>query len=155
MTTTKEKDIRQTLNETNLNRLAEALAKIKAGNAASKIKVTFASLTSSATIDITTAASKAAGTISGITLATGENLPPIGQVVALRVTAGTATAGDRHVSDVGGTAAAPHAAGVPGIATLSDDGTTLVFEAAVTGFVLVYYPAPYVALNTSFPITAP
>ena len=47
------------------------------------------------------------------------------------------------ISDAGGTASAT-------VATLSDDGTTLVFEANVTGFVLVYSARPAVAVTSQF-----
>lgn len=55
----------------------------------------------------------------------------------------TASAGARLVTDAGGTAAA-------GVATLSDDGKTLVFETTVTGFVLEYYAKPAVDMTTAF-----
>lgn len=146
-TATKTYTVRHILNLGNANDVADCAAKVKLGNALSKIKATFVGLTSSATQNITTAAAKAAATLSGITLDTGELLPAIGQVVTLRVTAGAAAAASRDVTDAGGTASAS-------LALLSDDGTTLTFEAAVTAFVLTYYPVAE-NINSSFPLTAP
>ena len=154
-TTSRIVDVRDALNSGNPAAVASAHGKIKAGNMASLIKVTFASLTSSATQDITTAAAKAAITASdGITLKTGENLPAIGHVVSLRVTAGTLAAGPSLVTDSGGTATAIGALACH-VSLLSADGTTLTFQAAVTGFVLWYYPKEYVDLDTAMPPGAP
>ena len=106
--------------------------------------------------DITTAASLIGATIDqGITLDADERLPAIGRIVSLRSTAGSlAVQGTHVVSDSGGTALVPSAT-FPGVATLSDDGKTVTFQAGVTAFVLVYYPRPDVELTTSFPIGAP
>jgi len=148
MTTSKATTLRHNLNFGNPAIIASAAEKMKLGNALSKIKVVATGLTPAASFDITTAAVKAASTITGITLDSGENLPPIGVVVALRTTGGT-TPQAQLVTDAGGTAAAA-------TALLSDDGKTLTFGAADhTGFVLEYYPAPDVALSTSFPVGAP
>jgi hypothetical protein len=157
VTATKTFTVREAVNSGNANQVPEALAAIKAGNSLSKIKVTFTGLTSAAAQDITTAAAKAAATISGISLATGENLPPIGSVVTLRVTAGTAAAGARVAVDVGGTALPgdPTTAKAPGTVTVSDDGKTLVFDAAVTAFVLTYYPAPSGGADQAFAQSGP
>jgi hypothetical protein len=150
-------DIRDSLNKADPNSLSDLAKAVKLGNQLSKVKVTVAALTATATPDITSAAVKAKITdLAGIALDDGENLPAIGQVVSLRVTAvGTAATGERVVTDKDGTAAGPHAAGAPGIALLSDDGKTLTFEGTVTGFVLTYIPAPAVGLDTAFPAAAP
>ena len=149
-TTTLESTPQSVLNKAAPNLHADALAKIKVGNVLSPIKVTFASLTAAAAIDITTADSKAAATIVGFTpaLASGQNLPAIGQVVTCRVTAGTAATGDRQITDAGGSASTS-------VAILSDDGKTLTFEANVTGFVLTYFPRAEGITDTSFPEGAP
>jgi len=110
--------------------------------------VTFASLTSAAAQDVTTAASKAAATISGLTLDTGVNLPPISQVVTLRVTAGAAAAGVRAVTDAGGSASSS-------VALISDDGKTLTFETTVTGFVLTYIPREPAGVTLDTTLLAP
>lgn len=164
MTTIAEKDIRAIINESDLNELADVLKKIKAGTMFSKVKVVATGLVAAAAFDITTAAVKAASAVTGITLATGENLPPIGRVVSLQVTTGTALALGTYI--VGPTGTPPAGATVinppggaqtaVGVASLSDDGKTLTFlGAAITGFTLTYFPAPAVALNTEFPASAP
>lgn len=143
MTTTATESTQKKLEKSDLNNLAEALKKV-GGKRHSVIKVTFASLTSAATVDITTAASKAAATIAGIdTLRTGENLPAIKSILSLRVTAGTATAGHRNVTDKDGTASTS-------LALISDDGKSLTFEAAVTGFVIQYSPRAENDLTAAF-----
>lgn len=143
MTTTKEQTLQQILSAANPHQLADALRAIDIGLKHAVVKVTFAALSSAAAIDITTAASKAAATIVGITLDSGVNLPPIGKVITLRVTAGAAAAAHRNVTDVGGTPSAS-------LATLSDNGKTLTFETTVTGFVLTYEPRAAVALTSLF-----
>lgn len=146
MTATKNTTIQDVLNQGNLNEVADALRLIKAGNALSPVKVIFSGLGSSASVDITTAASKAAATIvSGIALDPDvqPNLPAIGIVKALRPTTGSAGALARYIGDAGAAASTT-------VALLSDDGKTLTFEAAVTGFYLEYYPAPAVAMTNTF-----
>jgi len=158
MTTTRTITIRELLNNGNLNQVADLLRAIKFGNHLTKVKVVVTGLTATATPDLTSAAVKAAATITGLTLQTNENLPPIGQVLSLRVAAsGTAAAvGTYLVSDAGGTAEQPQAASDgAGIATLNDAGTVLTFPNTITAFTLVYYPAPYVALETEFYTSAP
>lgn len=152
MSTTKTRSQLRALDEANPHDLASVIAKMALGTMLSPLKVTFASLTAAAAIDITTAASKTAATIVGAkTLDTGEMLPAILSVTALRVTAvDTGATGPRSVTDAGGTAGAPGANG-PGIALLSDDGKTLTFEGTVTGFVLEYIPRPKTDMSTQFP----
>lgn len=154
MTTTRTTTVREVLSSGNANKIPDAMQKIKVGNQLSKIKVTFAALTSAAAQDITTAAAKAAATILGISLQTGELLPAIGSVVTLRVTAGTLAAGPALVTDAGGTATAIGALSNH-VVLLSDDGKTLTFQAAVTGFVLEYYPAPAGGADQAYAYTAP
>lgn len=153
MTTNKVDLLQRELDKANPNTLADALRLVKLGHLLAPIKVTFAALSAAAAVDITTAASKAAATIVGITLESTENLPPIGVVRTLRVTAGAAQAGPRVVTDAGGTAAAG-ATGLGGagggVALISDDGKTLTFEGNVTGFVLEYYPLPFTSLQSTF-----
>jgi hypothetical protein len=147
MTTTIQEDIRLALDNAVPGHHEPGMAQIKHGTAHSVIKAVFASLSAAAAVDVTTAASKSKATVSGVLLASGENLPAIGSILALRVTAGSATAGARITTDAGGTAGAPGANG-PGIALVSDDGKTLTFEATVTGFVLEYTPRAAVAMTT-------
>lgn len=155
MTTIQQNSVEEAISSGNPADVASGLQKIQAGRCFATIIATFAELTSAAAVDITTAASKAACTYSGIKLDAGENLPPIGDLVSLRVTAGTAGVGPRQVTDSGGTAAAIPSGDVSGIALLSDDGKTLTFDAAVTGFVLVYRPRAAVALSTTYNLSAP
>ena len=133
MTTTQNNTLQAELEKANPNTLPDALKLAGVARQLAVIKATFAALTAAAAVDITTAASRAAATLVGVNLGTTDVLPPIGDIVSLRVTAGAAAAGDRQISDAGGTPSAT-------VATLSDDGKTLTFEANVTGFVLVYRP---------------
>ena len=121
------------LDQANPNYLADVLRGVKLGHFFSNIKAVFTGLGSAAAQNITTAAATAAATVTGITLATGEGLPPIGVVKTLR---------DAHsniVVDAGGTAVASTST-YPGTVLLSDDGTTLTFAAAVTAFTIEYQP---------------
>jgi hypothetical protein len=143
-TATKTRTIRDALNTAKEGEMDDALAKVQLGNHLAPWKVTFAALTSAAAQNITTAAALAAATMGSLSPAAARaddftQLPPILSVTYLRVTAGAALAGTRIVGDAGATALAGDAAG-PGVALLSDDGATLTFEAAVTGFVLGYIP---------------
>ncbi len=143
MTTTKNITVADILNQGNLNEIADALRLIKAGKVLSPVKVVFSGLGSAAGHDITTAASKAGATVTGLDLATGENLPPIGHVKTCRPTIGSAGALARYVGDAGAAASTT-------VVLVSDDGKTVTFEAAVTGFVLEYYPAPDVSMTSTF-----
>jgi hypothetical protein len=142
--------LRDAMNTGDITSQAAAQQQILLGNMCAMVKVVVTGLTAAATVNITTAATLAAATVTGIALAgDGELLPPIGHVRTLRVTAvGTGATGPRVVTDAGGTAIAP-SAGIAGVALLSDDGTTLTFEGTVTGFVLEYFPAPALPLSTS------
>lgn len=154
-TATKTKTIRRSLNSGNLNELGVNLQRAKFGNMLEPIKITVAGLAAAAAVDITTAAVKAAATIAGgLELESGENLPAIGQVVGLRISAsGTAASlGAYIVSDDGATAIVPPggAGAAVGIAKLSDDGKTLTFPNTVTGFVLTYIPRAAVNLENEY-----
>lgn len=132
MTVSKEQTLQQILSAANPHQLADALRAVDLGLKFSVIKVVFAGLTSAAAQNITTAAAKAAATVTGVTLDSGQLLPAIAQVVTCRVVTGTAT-GDRSITDAGGTATTAKA-------LLSDDGKTLTFEAVITAFTLTYIP---------------
>jgi hypothetical protein len=159
MTTTKELDYRKLGNDAHPQNVADFLRAVKLGNMLSVIKVTVTGLTASAAIDVTTAAVKAAATIAGVSLDTGENLPAIGNVVSLRVTAsGTAgSLGVYGIGDDGATAIVPPggAGAAMGIAKLSDDGKTLTFPNTITGFVLIYRPRAAVTMSTDSDFIAP
>jgi hypothetical protein len=138
VTATKKRSVREAINSGNPADTALGLQKMQFGSMSCVVKATVVALASAAAIDITAAATKAAATIVGLTLATGENLPAAGTVQSVRVTAGAAAAGLRQIGDAGATASAT-------VAKLSDDGKTLTFEAGVTAFVLVYTPRAAVA----------
>jgi len=129
--------------------LPDAMRSGQIGYALSPVKVTLVGLASATSFDITTAAVKAAATIVGIdpALPAGTNLPAIGHISSVRVTAGAAAAGPRQMTDVGGTASAT-------VATVSDDGTTITFEAGVTAFVLSYFPRMQ-GLTSTFKTASP
>ena len=129
MTTTKVNSIKEVANSGNLNQLADVAQKVKLGQMLQPQKLTFTGLVAAAAHNLSDAAHGA--------------LPAIGDVLTLRVTAGAAAAGDRMVTDAGGTASAT-------VAKLSDDGTTLTFEANVTGFVITYTPRAAVDVASKF-----
>lgn len=147
-------DIRLEGNKGDLNTLGQVAAKVKLGNMLSVIKVVVTGLTAAGFFDITTAAFKAALTSNaGITLLSGENLPAIGHLVSLRVTAATtaSTAGTYGLTDVAGDMITANTHTVMGVARISDDGKTLSFPTAdVTAFILQYVPRADVALTTVF-----
>lgn len=159
-TAIQRKTARAILNESDLNELADLLAHLKFGTSQARIKVVAAGLTAAASFDITTAAFKALSTITGIDLATGENLPAIGIPVNLQLVAsGTAgSLGSYILGDVAATPAIPAGGAnvTPGVARLSDDGKTITFPNTVTAFTFTYYPRTAFPLDTtSFNTNAP
>lgn len=152
MTVTKTNTLQEELESANPNTLADALRLCDLGKMLAPVKVVCTGLTAAASFDITTAAVKAAATVSGVTLETGEMLPAILSVTALRCTAsGTANSvGSYIMSDAGGTAVSPTAGANVGIALLSDDGKTITFPTTVTAFVLEYCPRSKTALTSAF-----
>lgn len=155
---TKPMTIQQALEKANPNDLADALRQLGLGKLFAPIKVVVAALTAAASVDITSAAAKAAATITGIdALEDGEFLPPIGSCLALRVTA-SGTAGSLGVYILGDVAATPivppGGAGLAvGVARISDDGKTITFPNTVTAFTLIYTPRPIVPVTTLLPAT--
>lgn len=142
------------LNEANPNRVINALRLMKLGNMFTPRKVTFAALAAAAAHNITDAAHFAAATVVPAYPSTGPSakllLPAILAIISLRVTAGAAQPGARVPIDSGGApaASATGIGGAPGgTAALSDDGTTITFEANVTAFVLEYIPRSDVDLT--------
>lgn len=159
VTTTKKKSIQQAFNDGDANTIADAARKAKLGTMLRPIKVTFAGLTATASLDITSATARAAATVNDGDIPEGyiaskTHLPPINVVKSLRITAsGTAASlGNYIAGDVGSTMIVPPggAAAAVGIARLSDDGKTITFPNTVTGFVLHYTPRADVELNTDF-----
>ena len=114
--------LKSALNRANPNTLADVLAKIDLGTMLEPKTITV-SQSSASTITLSPAA--------------------LG-VFSVRVTGGAAAAGVRTVTDAGGTASAT-------VCKLSADGTTLTFEAGVTGAVVSYMPRPAVDLSAAWP----
>lgn len=136
-TTTKSETLRSILNKGNPALMGTAAAKMQLGTMLTPLKRTFTGLTAAASFDLTA--------IDGTGETTGpgnENRVAAAVVSTLRVTAGAAAAGSRDVTDVGGTPAA-------GLATISDDGKTITFEANVTGFVITYMPRSAQGMETA------
>lgn len=129
MTTVKTTTVKDVANSGNLNQLADVAQKAKLGDMLQPVKLVKTGLTAASSIDITS-------------VALGSN-PACGCVGTLRVTAGAAAAGDRAITDAGGTASAT-------VAKISDDGKTLTFEANVTGFVMTYMPRSAVDTSAKF-----
>jgi hypothetical protein len=144
------------LDTANANNIADALALVKLGTLLGGYDVNFASLTSSATQNITTAAALAKATINsgGVlpdasTVPPGGTLPPILQVISLIDGAGH----PNGVAPAAGTLAGTAVAGTgtyAGTVLLSADGTTLTFSAALTAFRIVYIPRPFTSLSSPF-----
>ena len=116
-TTTKTNTVADVANSGNLNELSDVAQKVQLGTMLGVTKKTFTGLTSAAAHNLTDAAHG-----SG---------PAADVISSVRVTAGAAAAGLRQIGDAGATASAT-------VATLSDDGKTVTFEAGVTAFVIVY-----------------
>jgi hypothetical protein len=111
--------IKTVANSGNLNELGEVVQKVQLGTMLQLQQKTYTGLTGAAAHNITDAAHG--------------SLPAIGVILSCRVTAGAAAAGVRKVGDA---LATPDA----NVVAISDDGSTLTFEANVTGFVLQYMP---------------
>lgn len=151
--TTHTIDRREVLNRVNLSEFDAALRGTKPGDRMSVIKAVFAGLTAAATYNITTAAMKALATITGINLATDENLPALGYLLTLRVVSATTgtVVGTYILTDIAGTVLTPATSSAVGIARISDDGTTLTFASAdVTAFTIEYSPRSPVSLTAEY-----
>lgn len=137
-TATLNETVQRALDDANPNEVADALQKVNLGTVLTPLQRTFTGLVSQATQDLT--AIDATGEAAG-----GDNPQRLAalSISTLRVTAGAAAAADRLVSDSGGTPSAT-------VATLSDDGTTITFEAAVTAFVATYIPRAGVDMAEDF-----
>lgn len=151
-TTSADVTKQQELNRGKPDKIATVFQAMKLGNMlAGSVKVTAAALAPAATFDITTAAVRAASTISGLDRESSDNLPPIMVVKTLRVTASDTanSVGSYIVSDAAGTALSPTAGANVGIALLSDNGKSLTFPSTVTAFVIEYVPRPAVDITSS------
>jgi hypothetical protein len=122
------------LEQLNPNYLADALRRLHIGLREAGVKVAVAASVQTPAVG--------RGTIESpkVTVATVVATfdPPIAAVKALRVTSGAATGG-RILLDAAGTAAQIGTSGVYA-AVISDDGSTITFEATITGFVISYIP---------------
>ena len=125
MTVTVNETLGSTLDRADPNTISDAFHDVKMGTLLTPLQATI------------TQASSATATLDP---------PALGpQHVYVRVTTGGAT-GVRTVVDAAETPSTT-------LATLSADGTTLTFEAAVTVFVLDYMPRSFTDLSTDFPTT--
>lgn len=137
--------LQSALNTARAGQLEEIFAKMKLGNMLTPLKRTFTGLTSATTQVLTS--------IDGTGETVGANNPKrlaALSVTTLRVTAGTLAAGAAIVTDAGGTALAIGATNNH-VCLLSDDGTTITFQAAVTGFVIEYIPRSVVDMTIAQP----
>ena len=132
-TVTATQTIKSTLDAASPNQAWDAMRKTKIGTMLRGKKVALTGLTSAASFDITTIDDPDDTTVK---------LPSILSLNILRVTAGTAT-GRRDISDAADTPTAT-------LATLSDDGKTITFEAVVTAFIIHYVPASAEDLDSIF-----
>lgn len=151
-TTSADVTKQQELNRGRPDKIATVFQAMKLGNMlAGSVKVVATGLSPAATFDITTAAVRAASTITGLDRESSDNLPAIMVVKTLRCTA-SATAnsvGTYAVGDAGSTALTPTAGANVGLALLSDDGKSITFPTTVTAFVLEYVPKPAVDITTA------
>lgn len=142
-TTTRTETLQRVLDQGNPNTMGDVARLQKAGHMACVIKATVTGATSTTIQVITDLVGVANVTVAGIDLDDGEPLPAIQLVSSCRVTAGSASATLRQVADSGASATTSNV-------LLSDDGTTLTFEAAVTGFILVYTARSYTDMTDEF-----
>lgn len=138
VTTTQTNTVQRELDRAEPETIADCFRKVALGTILTPLKRTFTGLTSAASQNLTS--------IDGTGETTGATNPKrlaALSIATLRVTAGAAAAGARLVTDVGGTPSAT-------VATISDDGKTITFEAAVTAFVIEYIPRPSVDMTSQF-----
>lgn len=135
MTLSVSTTLKSALNRGNPGQLGDIASKMQLGTMLSPLKRAFTGLTSGTTFDLT--AIDATGETTG---PTNPNRLPVLCVNTLRVVTGSTGVGTYVVSDVGGTAVTAATSSVAGIATLSDDGKTLVFPVALTAFTISYIP---------------
>lgn len=128
VTATEKSTIKKTINNGSPNDGWDALRKVKLGDMLEPIKETVTLGTPATTINLATqtTAKKAALVVGSV-----------------RVTAGAAAAGPRQITDAGGTPSAT-------VATISDDGKTLTFEANVTTAIISWVPRAAVDPDGTF-----
>jgi hypothetical protein len=164
VTTTKASTLQTELDKANVNSLADVLKLMKLGTMLTPLKVSVTGYNATSAINLTKLGYASGGAVTIIQpvasgglpmLPPGGNLPPLLQCLSLRVTGatgttGVATGGARLLTDAAGTAGAPGVNG-PGIALISDDGTTITFDGAVAGFVIEYMPQAAIPMGTLYP----
>lgn len=133
-TTTKVSTIKDVANSGNLNELADVAQKVQLGTMMAVQKAVLTSLTSNVAHNVTDVAHG--------------SLPAIGSALALNVTGGSKPG--YYVLAPSTATPFDAASGVVGVAKLSDDGTTVTFATAATGFDIVYLPRAAVAVTTKF-----
>ena len=132
VTTTAAQTINTVLDQADPDLLSDALRQVKLGTLLTPLKETITNATVNAAIVLTKPA------LAVITCRVSD------------VSGGAGALGDRVVSDSSGTPSAPHATGVPAIATLSADGTTITFEGTVKAAVVTYIPRSYTDITGAF-----
>lgn len=158
VTATKSKTLQQTLNDGNLNEIANVIKKAKLGTMLRPLDVSF-TITAAASLDLTSATAHAGATVNDGDIPEGyvaskTNLPAANHVRSLRVIAsGTAgSVGSYICGDPSATMIVPPggASVAVGIARLSADGKTVTFPNTVTQFRIVYLPKADTALSADF-----
>jgi len=133
-TTTKTNTIANVANSGNLNELSDVAQKVQLGTMMTVKKAVLTGLTSAVAHNLTDAAHG--------------GLPAVGSALALNVTGGAKPG----IYALAPSTATPFdaGAGVVGAAKLSDDGATITFLTATTGFDIVYLPRPAVDVTGKF-----
>lgn len=145
-TTTFERTLQEVLEQANPQEIADAFRKVGVAIGSPVIKIEATGLTSSASFDITTLQDASGSvTITGWTAdGDADTLPPLGACLALTDGTDPYTLVDDAVAPVAQGALAI------GLASISDDGTTITFEAAKTALTLHYMPRTRTALTDTF-----
>lgn len=139
MTTTVASTLRSALDQARPGQTDDMFRLMKLGTMLAPMKRTFTGLTAAAFFDLTEI--DGTGEVVGVS---NPNRTAALVVGTLRVVAGAAAAGARLTTDEGGTPSAT-------VATISDDGKTVTFEADVTGFVIEYIPRSAVDMLAAQP----
>ena len=136
MTTTTAQTLQRELDAANPNTIADCLRRVKLGTLLAAVKQTF-TLASVANV---------------VTLS-----PPALLVKTCRITditGGTAAAaGPVVMTDAGGTALPPYVSSglkAPGVALLSDDGSTITFDGTIKAAIVEWIPQSNAAVSSAF-----
>jgi hypothetical protein len=144
--------------------LATIMQKLRIGTLLCPLKIVGTAITATATLTMSSLRNGTDGIvvtslIGGNSFPANFTPPKVGLVRTLRVGAsGTgASVGTYVVTDRpdGATIVPPGgASAAAGIAELSDDGDIIQLPNTITGFTLVYFPMPYIDLDTAWPPTS-